>query len=929
LLWRLAAHRPPSLRATVNSLSKTYRPAPYTLTVFAAQFAPHTFDHVTVTAGSVYTLPVKLSLRQESRSIEVSAAELPVDVTTTTQTTTIPSTVVQDLPLNGRDFTQLVALTPGYSGYSAGGFGSLNGTRANQMNWQIEGADNNDIWHNIPAVNQGGISGIAGIVLPLDAIDEFSTQAQSNAEAGRNPGGIINLVVKSGSNSLHGSAYYYNRNEFYSAASPFLPPRERKPKMRNENWGGTLGGPILKNRTFFFLGYEKQDFVIGQQGLTTEPSFAWQGLALAQLDKFHVPVNPLSATLMANLWPGNALTGTAVANNFFSSAPNTGYSHNGIVKLDHTFSDNHKLSAHWFAGDGIPIGAAGSSLLWYYEVGPIHVQNYSLVLNSTFTRKLTNQALFGANYLNNVFHDFNQSFDSRALGLFLSPQTNLHGAPNIVIAGFDQIGVTPPMGRNDITGHLADSLSYTEGKHQFRFGGEVRQSRVDVFYFRHSLGSFVFDGSIGPWAETVSGNTAALADFLAGYVREAFILVGNAERQVIVNGFSLFGQDAWQLTRKLHLNFGLRYEYAGPLHNGDRNLANFDPSGGGLLVQGAGIRSLYPGDWNNLAPRFGFAYQPKENGGLVVRGGFGVFYDQINLNPFLDYRSPNGGANGFISNPAGAAPVSTYSRNDPFTWRPNSFIFPAATTCTTGNGCGDALFDVFSVSRRFRTPYFYNYNLNLEKSFGTSIVAQVGYAGSQGRKLNTMLDLNQASLADPNNPATPPLQQRRPLASKFSNFASVNTIETAGTSNYNSLQVTLKMRSWRHLTSQFAYTWSHALDEMSAYRDAMTQNNFDLKQDYGNGDFDTRHSLAAYLAYEIPGSRHGPRWLTHDWQLVGLLSFHTGQPFNIINVPDTTGTDEGQQHVQQVGDPFVGISQAGVQWVNPAACARQVRLDAP
>jgi len=192
----------------------------YTVTVTVKGFQQTNVQNVTVTAGNVYTVPVKLTMGRETTAVEVSAATLEVDTTTTTQSDTITTRALQDMPLNGRDFSQLIAVTPGYGGYSVGGFGSLNGTRANQMNWQIDGTDNNDFWHNIPAVNQGGVSGIAGVVLPIDAIDEFSAQTQSNAESGRNAGGVVNLAIKSGTNQLHGSAYYYNRNEFYGAASP-------------------------------------------------------------------------------------------------------------------------------------------------------------------------------------------------------------------------------------------------------------------------------------------------------------------------------------------------------------------------------------------------------------------------------------------------------------------------------------------------------------------------------------------------------------------------------------------------------------------------------------------------------------------------------------------------------------------------------------
>src|SRR5215831_18203069 len=235
----------------------------YKITVTATGFPAYTVDKVEVVAGQIYTLSVKLSLQQQTTTVEVSAAAITMDTTTATQNMTVTTDVVQDMPLNGRDFTQLVAIAPGYAGYSVGGFGSLNGTRPNQMNWQIDGVDNNDFWHNIPAVNQGGVSGIAGVVLPIDSVEEFSAQTQAGPESGRNAGGTVNLVTKSGGNVIHGSAYFYDRNEAYGAASPFFIPSAttpKSPKLRNLNYGGSVGGPIIKNKTFYFLAFEKQQY---------------------------------------------------------------------------------------------------------------------------------------------------------------------------------------------------------------------------------------------------------------------------------------------------------------------------------------------------------------------------------------------------------------------------------------------------------------------------------------------------------------------------------------------------------------------------------------------------------------------------------------------------------------------------------------------
>src|SRR5689334_12120941 len=296
----------------------------YKITVTATGFPAYTVDKVEVSAGQIYTLSVKLSLQQQTTTVEVSAAALTLDTTTQTQTMTIPADVVQNIPLNGRDFTQLISVEPGFGGYNVGGFGSLNGTRPNQMNWQIDGVDNNDFWHNIPAVNQGGVSGIAGIILPIDTIDEFSSQTQAGAEAGRNAGGTVNLVLKSGGNTLHGSAYVYVRNEAYSAASPFFTPsptEPNSPKLRNINYGFSVGGPVIKNKTFYFLGFEKQQYIIGLSGLATEPSDAWISKSLGVLAAHGVPESTLSAKLIGpnGFWPRALIGGLpATANNFFS-----------------------------------------------------------------------------------------------------------------------------------------------------------------------------------------------------------------------------------------------------------------------------------------------------------------------------------------------------------------------------------------------------------------------------------------------------------------------------------------------------------------------------------------------------------------------------------------------------------------------------------
>ena len=928
----------------------------YKVIVTATGFPAYSVDKVQVVAGQIYTLQVKLALQQQTTTVEVSAAALTLDTTTQTQTMTISEDVVQNMPLNGRDFTQMIGVTPGFGGYNVGGFGSLNGTRPNQINWQINGVDNNDFWHNIPAINQGGVSGIAGTVLPIDATEEFSVQTSSGPEGGRNAGGSANVILKSGTNDIHGSVYYYNRNEAFADHSPFFVPAPgtKAPRERNENYGFSAGGPIIKNRTFAFVTYEKNDFVFGLSGIATEPSDAWVNQALALLAANGVAESSASATAIGTngFWPRSIIGGLpATTNNFFSPSAEFGYSYNGVARIDHQISDKHHLSLHAIIGQGNQtaplggspaLGTASSNLAYYFEVAPLHDGNYGAVLNSTLSSRWTNQFLFGASYFNQLFHDNNNSFDTKNMGIFLSPDATNHGkpilgAPNIIIAppskggsgGFEQIGLTPPEGRSDLTLHFTDIVSYSVGKHQFRFGAEYRHGKLNEFYHRRGTGKFVFDGSAGPWAgsATCTNNPllCALGDFLAGDVSAcdgfhntnsftcgSTIAVGDPERWVHVNAFNAYVQDSWQITRKLSLSYGLRYEYFGPMQSDKKDIANFvgalDGSGTGFVVQDGSHPLFNPGK-NHFAPRLGFAYQPTAKGDLVVRGGFGVFYDQINLNPFLDFRPPIAAPSGIQGNPFGGTPVSTYSRNG-YNWDAvqtgGASIFPGVQACQDPLCAGPTDpkgLNAYSVSRNFRTPYFYNYNLQVEKSLGNSAIFQIGYVGSQGRKLNIVSNINPANTAG--------------VHTIFPTMGNILQLNTIGTSNYNALQTIFRTRAWRGLSTQFAYTWSHALDEVSEYRGQVADDPFNLKAQYGNGDFDTRHLFTISGTYDVPKAPWATSGLTkrvfNDWQISSVMNWHRGQP-----------SDETLSGLSLIGNPYAGVSHKfdpsfGTQWWNPAA----------
>ena len=950
----------------------------YIINVTAEGFKATRVQKIPVSAGTIYTLPVKLSIASTGETVEVSADSLALDTTTTVETTDIPSETVQNTPMNGRDFTQLIAVTPGYAGYSGGGYGSVNGSRPDMVNWQIEGADNNDVWWNIPAVNQGGVSGIAGITLPLDAIDQMSVVTQSGADTGRNPGATVNLSIKSGTNQLHGTLYYYNRNEALAAQSQLS---STKPELRNQQFGYSAGGPILKDKLFFFTTYEGQRFTIGVNAPSTEPSTAYQTAATSVLSAYGVPVSQTALNLLngngstPGLWPSVALTGPATAFNYTNPANEHGFSHNGLVKLDYNLNANNKISFKWYVGQGNQIAPTVSYLSPYYEVAPIHVQNYSLTYNTVLSSRMTNQVFMGVNYFNQAFSDQSKSFAPIALGLNTgATSVALSGAPRIEIAspssssglgassnGFDTVGGIPNSGRNDITGHLDEALSWTVGKHEFRFGGEFRQAQVDDFYQAGQRGTFLFDGTQGPWtgnagtacdgltttapgAVPLASNLTSdphffqLADFMAGCFDTGGtnIVQGNPKRQVFVNSWALFAQDAFQITPSLNINYGLRYEYVGPMHDGTNDLTTFLPGApNGIATAGVDIGTLYPQYHGGYGPRVGFNWQPAGASKIVVRGGFGLGFDSPNIVNYLNSRfSSNGGAFGVQDNPSGASPVVDTGATVgviPSGAAQGALIFPNAANATNPcianpsvvqTGCSTA--NLFSVSQNLRPGYMYNYNFNVEKSLGGGMIAELGYVGSEGRRLRALLDINQAGLGSSGANST------RPFYSQYPNYGVINQIQGIGTSNYNSLQASLRMSSWHGLTSQFAYTWGHALDEISEIYLFNPQNSLCFKCEYGNSDFDVRNTFTSYVSYMAP-SFHGPKVLTQGWQFNGLMNFHGGQPFTVYS-SNVGGSGNGEfaerANVNPGVSPYVGVSHSVqgsstsgyfVNWLNPNA----------
>ncbi|MGO4518641.1 TonB-dependent receptor [Terriglobus sp. 2YAB30_2] len=902
----------------------------YTVTITAAGFSDTKITDIATRPGEVYALSPKLSVATNNLVVEVNAADVAVDTVSSTNTAVVNEKAVANIPLNGRDFTQLIKITPGVNGA-----GSLNGARTNQNNWQIDGVDNNDIWHNSQGANQGGVSGIAGVTLPIEAIDQFSVQSQGNAEVGRNGGGLVNMVVKSGTNKFHGSAYYYLRNEFFAAKSQMLATTARKPKIRNNQWGGSLGGPVLHDKLFFFVDYERQKYVIGASGSATEPTDQWVAKATTLLNNHSVAVSQTSLNLLSALWPLGNKPGAATTNNFTDARPQSGYSDNAVGKVDWNINSKQTLSVRAFIGSGRQLGNAGVNIWEYYQVAPDHVHNYAITHNWMLSNHLSNQALVGINYFGQTFNDNVHNQNIPALGLNTGvTNSSLFGAPSITITNFDQVGVTPPLGRQDYTGHITDTATLVWGKHQFRFGGEFRRNYMNLLYQRNVRGVFSYNGTAsgtlnantkGDYSTDSSLESAAsdfsvrsLADFLAGYAASGSIVRGVLQRDVFVNQWDIFAQDQYQISPALTLNYGVRWDYSGPVYSTNGTFSNFNPNAtNGYSIVGQDISTLYPRRYTNVSPRFGFSSKLTDK--LVVRGTYGLFFDLPNLNGFFDNRPGNGASVGVQANNAGPNPVFTVSNSSPFRIVTNTDPLPSSPSA-------GAVFGVSTVSQNFKNAYLQNFNLNTEYQLSRNTVLQVGYVGSVGRHLFNLRDINQAA----QNTGKSTVQSTRPYYSKFPTFAAINQYESSAGSNYNSLQGSIRTSGFHGITAQGSYTYGHSFDNVSGTRGFAPQDSRNLAAEYSSADFDVRHTFNGYIVYEIPTFSNNLKALTSGWEVNSFMTFFTGKPLNPKTSVNNSGTGEFQDRVDKVADPYTSdrtvtraSASAGayVQWFSKSAYA--------
>jgi hypothetical protein len=870
----------------------------YEVNIQAAGFKAAKVTDVKVEVASERRVDVEMAVGG-SDTIDIRADAVQVESTNNTLGGTLQTKEVAELPINGRDFTKFLVLVPGATGDpsgatdSPGSFGlfSANGNRGRSNNYLLDGTDMNDGYRNLPSINEAGVFGTPATILPVEAIAEAAILSNFEAEYGRNSGAVVNIVTRSGSNDIHGSAFEFFRDDALDARNFFNPKPDPQTNFRNNQFGFALGGPIVRNRTFWFTSYEGQREDVGLNSVARVPD----PREIAALGGATNSV--IRALLARNPWPAPNRPRPLFdpRPNLFVTTPATNDVDSFIAKIDHSFDEHNQLTGRYYFGDSeqsFPLAIlAGNVLPGFNTVTPTRVQLVSLSYLKIFSPTKVNEARFGYNRFTESFFPQDSDFDPRTIGLNTGIQGSQDfGLPFIRIRNDPNFGsslaslgstLSVPRGRVDTNWQAIDNFSWKLTSHDLKFGYEFRRTFINAFFDAGYRGRLDF---------------ASLEDFLSGSLSGGRSARGDSRRGTFQNSHGAYIQDSYRWSRRLTINVGLRYDYYGVIDEERGRLSNFSQQRGLVLIGEDG--RLYERDLNNFSPRLGLAWDITGKGKTVLRAGWGIFYDSFSQDFFVGQLPFNTFNPGPAYNPVGPAPV-LFSFSTVDVIRPGQQIFTDYLDS-----------DVFAVDPRLRTPYVQNYNLNVQHELFKNAVVQVGYVGSHGTKLYRYRDINQ-----PTNPARSTARpfDNGPFAPSGGTFFYVNHFESTANSNYNALQASLQLRDWHGFSTAINYTWSHSIDNASDGQDYVANatqpdNSFRTDQERANSNFDVRHRFVWTFSYEIPNFvKKYPR-IGKGWQINGITTLRSGSPFHVNLFDDYNGTGEFFPRPDLVGDPYAGTS---------------------
>jgi hypothetical protein len=763
--------------------------------------------------------------------------------------------------------------------YPGGGFSttSSNGLRAEDNAYFLEGLFNSEPYSGQAIVNGAGIAGDSATILPIDSIQEFNLQQNVPAEYGWKPGSVVNVGLKAGTNSVHGTAFGFGRDGAMDARNFFNQAPNPKLTRTLEQFGGSIGGPIIKDKAFFFAAYEGQRYNVGNSfGGVTSPSMMANlpanGTcvlldtgdcadsipdAIAELQAADVAVNQASLNIAGCALSGSSVTcdgsGFPLNNTQGIDIPN-GFNNNVHVdnvvgKVDYRLGDRSSIGGTYFFGNNSGTVEDFPELQQKW-LSKIHTRAQVVGGNWIYTpnARWVNEVRAGYNrlYQPTLPGDLNTPASSYGLNTGVSGQFT-GGLPRIGFGGYFFPGLGgfkwPKFQGPDAITQVLDHVSYTVGRHSLKFGGDLHYNRVNNAAYGNARGSITFLGGV---AIGLGAGSTPLEDFLAGLPFKSSVTVGDPTLQLHNWAYAGFFQDDWRATKNLTVNFGVRYENSSVPQDSKNRLGNFDPNLGMVQV-GHQISSLYNPDHKNFGPRGGFAWDILGNGRTVLRGGGGLIYETVNWQSFVAFNNAFGPG----SVPTGAPIDSSGTTSGGTITTGNvtipNFLGPAIPWDTTGSplyggstiDCSASPCPIMSVDRNLSTPYVWNWTLNMQHAFTPNLSMEVAYVGNHGKNLMGTRDINQPPVGsgwgtDPiNGELTLCLQSapaydncfadtnggeeaNRPYANKFPYLANVFQMANVYRSNYNGLQVTLNARNYHGLSMVAGYTYQHASDNVGA-----------------------------------------------------------------------------------------------------------------
>jgi hypothetical protein len=907
-------------------------PATYTVTITQNGFEPSKFTGIILNADQEARVDAKLSIGAVAQQIEVSSTAILLQSEDSVNGSLLDGQQLKELPTNSRNFWQVAQLNPNVSPTTSGdslanrgGF-VVAGIPSANNNYLLDGSDDNDWTTGQPTVRPS-----------LDAIQEFRiVTGEAPAEFGRRNGGQVVLTTRSGANQIHGGVFIFYRDGGWNAPQynfNYIPGKSAvAPGGETKLFGGSFGGPIHKNKTFFFATYEGTRLSADPAVSGTTPFDAWKGgsytsdgnaqftnkiidpttgepFAQNAAGLYEIPANRISlATKLLLQYFPESTSQTGPVGTFANHKPNTQDEDQGTFRVDQVLTSKDTLNGIYTILDGYDAGTIGdlvvaNNIVPGFGGSGSHIyQHASVSEQHIFSPSLLNEVRAGFNRMDAGYYnqDAAQGNVVGALGLpqggnYMEPATSGNtGVPSINISGISSIGASNnPQWRGDNSVHVSDDLTWVRGNHTAKVGLDVLDFFKHSFFVSTGRGSFTFNGEYTGQQGNIQNE---FADFLLGYIQSDNYGNGNENQYPIQRSGALYAQDEWRASRSLTINYGLRWEYLGPVREAYNLINHFDLANNqivtgrgqvydlnnstGLLQQTGTLpsyRDNYAAIYSTLAPRLGFAYRVLGRQDTVVRGGFGTYYG---IPAIQTWNSANGLGAPFVLSKSFTGPTpskTTGITTNPYLWGPSAFG-------TSGNQTPNAI-SVTTINPHIRAIYTYQWSLGVQHEFGKAALVEVSYQGSRTFHNVSSQNLNiptlQTRLANP--AASTPVNALRPFNNigTDSKWSSVSYLSDGYSSNYNSLMLRAERRFANGLNFQSYLVYAKSLEISSL------QNPYDFSSNYGPSAYDQKFRSVTNGTYNLPFGQ-GQRWLSTvnpavkyavgGWQVSPVVTFQSGRP---------------------------------------------------